>query len=107
MRARPAAPSSALVPDHRLNDHHHRRLRHAANPAKQPDMRVHDARQLPPDRSNWAATRAGTRRLKLLSVTNCPSASVLGWQVSHLSTDRMGKVNGRPDCGVATQGPRK
>src|SRR5262249_19305983 len=33
-RARPAAPSSALVLDHRLNDHHHRRLRHAANPAE-------------------------------------------------------------------------
>ena len=37
-----------------------------------------------------AATRAGTRRLRLLSVTSRPSASVLGWQVSHLSTDRMG-----------------
>jgi hypothetical protein len=34
MRARPAAPILTLVLDHRLNDHHHRRLRHAANPAK-------------------------------------------------------------------------
>ena len=41
-------------------------------------------------RDRSAATRAGTRRLRLLSVTSCPSASVLGWQVSHLSTDRMG-----------------
>ena len=49
--------------------------------------------------THWAATRAGTRRLRVLSVTSCPSASVLGWPVSHLSADRMGEVNGRPDCG--------
>ena len=52
-------------------------------------------------------SRAGTRRLRLLSVTNCPSASVLGWQVSHLSTDRMGEVNGRPDCGRGHARARK
>jgi hypothetical protein len=40
-----------LVLDHRLNDRRHRRRRRIANPAKQPDMRVHDARQLPSDRS--------------------------------------------------------
>jgi hypothetical protein len=27
-------PFLTLVLDHRLNDHHHRRFRHAANPAK-------------------------------------------------------------------------
>ena len=31
MRARPAAPSPALVLDHRLNDRRHRRVRHAAS----------------------------------------------------------------------------
>ena len=33
---------------------------------------------------------AGVRRLRLLSVTGFPSASVLGWQSSRLPTDYMG-----------------
>jgi len=37
-----------------------------------------------------AALCAGARRLRLLSVTGFPSASVLGWQSSRLPTDYMG-----------------
>ena len=51
VRARPTALSLALVLDHRLNDRRHRRFATPPTGKTKPDMRVHDARRLPCDRS--------------------------------------------------------
>ena len=59
--------------------------------ARFPDLETSShAPQKARSRAGKAALCAGARRLRLLSVTGFPSASVLGWQSSRLPTDHVG-----------------